>query len=138
MWEHKIDVKPYCSFIICVIYLEENMSLKFFKNIYQTYVPTQFLYDTNERKNKFFQETFDYFNKKNKYTNNYFFTPKDSEMKLRIGIKNNEKKDKDSQRDLSVFIQNDNIMNNLNINFEKEQYSISFGFYILFLKEFLN
>ena len=44
-------------------------------------------------------------------------------MKLRIGIKNNEKKDKDSQRDLSVFIQNDNIMNNLDIDFEKEQYN---------------
>ena len=44
-------------------------------------------------------------------------------MKLRIGIKNNEKKDKDSQRDLSVFIQNDSIMNNLDIDFEKEQYN---------------
>ena len=44
-------------------------------------------------------------------------------MKLRIGIKNNEKKTKDSQKDLSVFIQNDNMMNNLDIDFEKKQYN---------------
>jgi len=75
-WEQKIDGKPYCSFKICIVYLEENMSLIFFKNIYQTYVPTQFLYDINERKKKFFQETFDYFNKKNNNLNNFFLLQK--------------------------------------------------------------
>ena len=119
-WEQKIDGKLYCIIRISIIYLEENMSLIFFKNIYKSYVSAQFLYEINERKKKLFQDTFDYFNKKNKIVDNYF-TPKESEMKLRIGIKNNEKKT--SQKDLSIFINNDNMMNNLDINFEKDQYN---------------
>ena len=121
-WEQRIDGKLFCIFRISIIYLEENMSLIFFKNIYQSYVTTQFLYDINERKKKYFKEIFDFFNKKRNTIGNYFNT-KDSEIKLRIGIKNNEKKSKDSQKDLNVFIQNDNMMNNLDINFEKEQYN---------------
>jgi hypothetical protein len=121
-WEQRIDGKLFCIFRISIIYLEENMSLIFFKNIYQSYVTTQFLYDINERKKKYFKEIFDFFNKKRNTIGNYF-NPKDSEIKLRIGIKNNEKKSKDSQKDLNVFIQNDNMMNNLDINFEKEQYN---------------
>ena len=78
-WEQKIDGTLYCIFRISIIYLEENMSLIFFKNIYQSYVPAQFLYDINERKKRFFQDTFDYFNKKNKIVDNYC-TPKASEM----------------------------------------------------------
>ena len=119
-WEQKIEGKLFCIFRISIIYLEENMSLIFFKNIYQSYVPAQFLYDINERKKRFFQDTFDYFNKKNKIVDNYC-TPKASEMELRIGIKNNEKKT--SQKDLNIFMHNDNMMNNLDINFEKEQYN---------------
>ena len=119
-WEQKIEGKLYCIIRISIIYLEENMSLIFFKNIYKSYAPSQFLYEINERKKKFFKDTFDYFNKKNKIVDN-FFTPKESEMKLRIGIKNNEKKT--SQKDLSVFINNGNMMNNLDINFEKDQYN---------------
>ena len=92
----------------------------FLKNIYQSYVPAQFLYDINERKKRFFQDTFDYFNKKNKIVDNYS-TPKESELKLRIGIKTNEKRT--SQKDLSVFINNDQMINNLDINFEKDQYN---------------
>jgi hypothetical protein len=120
-WDQKIDGKLYCIFRISIIYLEENMSLIHLKNIYQSYVPAQFLYDINERKKRFFQDTFDYFNKKNRIVDNNYFSPKDSEMKLRIGIKNNEKKT--SQKDLSVFIHNDQIINNLDINFEKEPYN---------------
>jgi len=122
-WEIKKDHELFCIVRINIIYLEENMSLIFFKTIYQTYVSVQFLYDINERKKKFLQDTFDYFNKRNKNENFYYITPKYSEMKLRIGIKNNEKKTKDSQKDLSVFIQNDNMMNNLDIDFEKKQYN---------------
>ena len=85
--EQKIDDKLYCIIRISIIYLEENMSLIFFKNIYKTYVPTQFLYEINERKKRFFQDTFDYFNKKNKIVDNYL-TPKENEIALRIGIKN--------------------------------------------------
>ena len=128
-WEQKINGKLYCILRMSIIYLEENMSLIYFKNIYQSYVPTQYLYDINERKKKFFQETFDYFNKKNKNVNYNYSIPKRSEMKLRIGIKNNEKEDKDSQKDLSVFIQNNHMMNNLDINFEKEQYNSYFKLY---------
>jgi hypothetical protein len=120
-WDQKIDGKLYCIFRISIIYLEENMSLIHLKNIYQSYVPAQFLYDINERKKRFFQDTFDYFNKKNRIVDNNYFSSKDSEMKLRIGIKNNEKKT--SQKDLSVFIHNDQIINNLDINFEKEPYN---------------
>ena len=120
IWEQKLDGKLFCIVRISIIYLEENMSLIILKHIYQSYVTAQVLYDINERKKRFFQDTFDYFNKKNKIVDNYC-TPKDSEMKLRIGIKNNEKKT--SQKDLNVFIQNDNMMNNLDINFEKEQYN---------------
>ena len=120
-WEQRIDGKLFCIFRMSIIYLEENMSLIFFKNIYQSYVTTQFLYDINERKKKFFAEIFDYFDKKRNNIGNY--TPKNNEIELRIGIKNNEKRGKDSQKDLNVFIQNDNMMNNLDINFEKEQYN---------------
>ena len=119
-WEHKMDGKIFCIFRISIIYLEENMSLILLKNIYQSYVTAQFLYDINERKKRFFQDTFNYFNKKNRIEDNYC-TPKGSDMKLRIGIKNNEKKT--SQKDLSAYFQNDNMMNNLDINFEKEQYN---------------
>ena len=52
-WEQRIDGKLFCIFRISIIYLEENMSLIFFKNIYQSYVTTQFLYDINERKKKY-------------------------------------------------------------------------------------
>ena len=121
-WNQKIDGNLFCIFRISIIYLEENMSLIFFKNIFQSYVPTQYLYDINDRKKQLFKEIFDYFNKNNKNDAKYI-TPKDGEMKLRIGIKNNEKKTKDSQKDLSMFIQKDQIMNNLDINFEKEQYN---------------
>ena len=121
-WEQKVDGKLFCIFRISIIYLEENMSLIFFKNIYQSYVPTQFLYDINERKKRYFKEIFDHFNKKNNNIGNYY-TPKDNEIKLKIGIKNIEKKGKDSQKDLNVFIQNDNMINNLDINFEKDQYN---------------
>jgi hypothetical protein len=120
-WEQRIEGKLFCIFRMSVIYLEENMSLIFFKNIYQSYVTTQFLYDINERKKKFFAEIFDYFDKKRNNIGNY--TPKNNEIELRIGIKNNEKRGKDSQKDLNVFIQNDNMMNNLDINFEKDQYN---------------
>jgi hypothetical protein len=119
-WEQKIDGKLFCIFRISIIYLEENMSLVLLKNIYQSYVPAQFLYDINERKKRFFQDTFDYFNKKQRIVDNYC-TQKESEMKLKIGIKNNEKRT--SQKDLSAFINNDNMINNLDINFEKDQYN---------------
>ena len=119
-WEQKIDGKLFCIFRISIIYLEENMSLVLLKNIYQSYVPAQFLYDINERKKRFFQDTFDYFNKKQRIVDNYC-TQKESDMKLKIGIKNNEKRT--SQKDLSAFINNDNMINNLDINFEKDQYN---------------
>ena len=119
-WEQKIDGKLFCIFRISIIYLEENMSLVLLKNIYQSYVPAQFLYDINERKKRFFQDTFDYFNKKKRIVDNYC-TQKESDMKLKIGIKNNEKRT--SQKDLSAFINNDNMINNLDINFEKDQYN---------------
>ena len=119
-WEQKIDGKLFCIFRISIIYLEENMSLVLLKNIYQSYVPAHFLYDINERKKRFFQDTFDYFNKKQRIVDNYC-TQKESEMKLKIGIKNNEKRT--SQKDLSAFINNDNMINNLDINFEKDQYN---------------
>jgi len=121
-WEQKIEGKLFCIFRISIIYLEENMSLIIFKNIYKSYAPTQFLYDINEKKKKFFKEIFDYFNKKSNYIGDYF-SQTDGEIKLKIGIKNNEKKSKESQKDLNVFIQNDNMMNNLDINFEKDQYN---------------
>ena len=121
-WEQKIEGKLFCIFRISIIYLEENMSLILLKNIYQSYVTAQFLYDINERKKRFFQDTFNYFNKKNRIEDNYC-TPTDGEIKLKIGIKNNEKKSKESQKDLNVFIQNDNMMKNLDINFEKDQYN---------------
>ena len=121
-WDQKVDGKLFCIFRISIIYLEENMSLILFKNIYKSYVPTQFLYDINERKKNFFKEIFNHFNKKRNNIGNHF-NPKDNEIKLKIGIKNYESKSKDSQKDLNVFIQNDNMMNNLDINFEKDQYN---------------
>ena len=118
-WEIKKDRKHFCISRVSIIYLEENMSLIFFRSIYQTYVPAKFLYDINKSIKNCLQDSFDYFNKKNKKLDNYNIS-KDSEMKLKIGIKNIGK---DNKMDLNVFIQNDNMMNNLDINFEREQYN---------------
>ena len=118
-WEIKKDRKHFCISRVSIIYLEENMSLIFFRSIYQTYVPAKFLYDINKSIKNCLQDSFDYFNKKNKKLDNYNIS-KDSEMNLKIGIKNIGK---DNKMDLNVFIQNDNMMNNLDINFEREQYN---------------
>ena len=53
-WEKKVNNKPYCLSIISIIYLEENITLIIFKNIYQTHITSQMLYEVNQKKKNFF------------------------------------------------------------------------------------
>ena len=121
-WEKKENNKIYCIYRISIIYLEENLSLLIFKNVYQTHVTSQYLSDINTRKKKLFTEIRNYFNQKytkpslkNKLLN------KKQELKLIIGIKNNEDREEQENKNyLNMFIHNNSIIN-LNINNEKEE-----------------
>ena len=49
-WEKRENNTIYCIYRISITYLEENLSLLIFKNVYQTHVTTQYLSDINSRK----------------------------------------------------------------------------------------
>ena len=125
-WEKTINNKPYCISAISIIYLEENISLIIFKNIYQTHITAQMLYEVNLRKKQFFDNLIDYFLKKNNNLSIKHLSPKNNikEMILKIGIKNYINKEIIEQNDLNMFINNNSpIKNNDKNNNEKEQES---------------
>ena len=122
-WEKRENNKIYCIYRISITYLEENLSLVIFKNVYQTHVTTQYLSEINSRKKQLFNEIIDHFNKKNKnsYVNNFSIK---KNLKLIIAIKDNEDKEEENKNDLNMIIHNNSFIGHLDLkNKEKEEES---------------
>ena len=121
-WEKKENNKIYCIYRISIIYLEENISLLIFKNVYQNHVTTQYLSDINKRKKLLFNEIREHFN--NEYTQNtlgnYLFN-KNKGLKLEIGLKNYEEKDEELKNDLNMLANNHNLIKNLDIKDQEKE-----------------
>ena len=120
-WEKRENNKIYCIYRISITYLEENLSLVIFKNVYQTHVTTQYLSEINSRKKQLFNEIIDHFNKKNRnaYMNNFSIR---NNLKLIIAIKDNEDKEEENKNDLNMFIHNNSFIGHLDLkNKEKEE-----------------
>lgn len=93
-WEKKVNNKIYCIYRMSIIYLEENLSLLVFRNIWETHVPSQFISEINILKKTFFDDVKNYFIKKNCLIDNEDLFSKDvKDLNLKIGVKNYQKKD---------------------------------------------
>ena len=114
-WEKKLDNKLYCIYRLFIIYLEENISLMIFRNIWHQHVPSKLLYEVNSRKNILFDDVRNYFLKKNKL-NKYesYFNKNIKEISLKVGVRNSQK-EKDNQLDLDEMIHNNSIFKNIDI-----------------------
>ena len=104
-WEKKENNKLFCIYRISISYLEENICLLIFKNVFQTHVTTQYLYDINSRKKLFFNDIRNYFNKKHAQFGYQYFEPKMTDLNLMIAIKGN-KEDNEDNNDLNLFLNN--------------------------------
>ena len=121
-WEKKENNKKYCIYRISITYLEDNLSLLIFKNIYQTHVTTQYLSDINFRKKKLFNEIREYFNNRNvqKEIENRFLK-KYNGLKLEIAIKNYEDKNDENKNDLNMFIHNNSFIKNIDAKDQEKE-----------------
>ncbi len=104
-WEKKENNKLFCIYRISISYLEDNICLLIFKNVFQTHVTTQYLSDINIRKKLFFNEIRNYFNKKHAQFGYQYFEPKMTDLNLMIAIKGNEE-DNEDNNDLNLFLNN--------------------------------
>jgi len=104
-WEKKENNKLFCIYRISISYLEENICLLIFKNVFQTHVTTQYLSDINSRKKSFFNEIRNYFNRKHAQFGYQYFEPKMNDLNLMIAIKGN-KEDNEDNNDLNLFLNN--------------------------------
>ena len=104
-WEKKENNKLFCIYRISISYLEENICLLIFKNVFQTHVTTQYLSDINSRKKLFFNDIRNYFNKKHAQFGYQYFEPKMTDLNLMIAIKGN-KEDNEDNNDLNLFLNN--------------------------------
>ena len=123
-WQKRENNKTFCIYRISIIYLEENISLLIFKNSFTTHVTPQYLSEINYRKTEFFKELREFFDKKNKKSGLFgnHISPNKNLMKMEIAIKNFQDKEDENKNDLYMFIHNNSIMKNLDINeLEKEQ-----------------
>jgi hypothetical protein len=123
-WQKRENNKTFCIYRISIIYLEENISLLIFKNSFTTHVTPQYLSEINYRKTEFFKELREFFDKKNKKSGLFgnHISPNKNLMKMEIGIKNFQDKEDENKNDLYMFIHNNSIMKNLDINeLEREQ-----------------
>ena len=120
-WEKKENNKLFCIYRISISYLEENICLLIFKNVFQTHVTTQYLSDINSRKKLFFNDIRNYFNKKHAQFGYQYFEPKMNDLNLLIAIKGN-KEDNEDNNDLNLFLNNNkstyknveqNVINNI-------------------------
>ena len=110
-WEKKENNKLFCIYRISIFYLEENICLLIFQNIFQKHVTTQYLSDINSRKKLFFNELRNYFNKKHAQFGYQYFEPKMTDLNLMIAIKvNKEDVEDDNNNDLNLFLNNNNIV----------------------------
>ena len=106
-WEKRENNKLFCIYRISISYLEENICLLIFKNVFQTHVTTQYLSDINARKKLFFNELRNYFNRKHGQFGYQNFEPRITDLNLMIAIKAN-KEDNEENNDLNLFINNNN------------------------------
>lgn len=110
-WEKKENNKIYCIYRISITFLEDNISLLIFKNVYKTHITTQYLSEINRRKKLLFNEIRDYFNKKyaNSKIGNYF--PHNMKgIKLGIGLKNYEEKEDENNNYLNMLVHNNSLI----------------------------
>jgi hypothetical protein len=116
-WEKKENNKMYAIYRISITYLEDNISLLIFKNVYQTHVTTQYLSEINRRKKMLFKEIREYFNKKISQDGifNYFSNNKEN-LKLNIALGNYE--NENNKNELNMFIHNHSLFKNIE---KKEQ-----------------
>ena len=122
-WEKKENNKTFCMYRISITFLEDNISLLIYKNMYTTHVTTQYLSDINCRKKLLFNEIREYFNKRNSNTkliNCLSCENNNLGLNLQVGIKNY--KYKDNQNELNMFIHNNNsFLKNLNLKEEEKE-----------------
>lgn len=121
-WEKKENNKIYCTYRISITYLEENISLLIFKNVFQTHVTTQYLSDINKRKKLLFNEIRKQFNKGNiqNILGNYLYN-KNKGLKMQVGLKNYEEKDEEIKNDLNMFVNNHSIIKNLELKDQEKE-----------------
>ena len=123
-WQKRENNKTFCIYRISIIYLEENISLLIFKNSFTTHVTPQYLSEINYRKTGLFKELREFFDEKNKKAGLFgnHISPNANLLKMEIAIKNIQDKEDENRNDLYIFIHNNSIMKNLDINeLEKEQ-----------------
>ena len=118
-WEKKENNKLFCIYRVSISYLEDNICLLIFKNVFQTHVTTQYLSDINIRKKLFFNEIRNYFNKKHGKFDYQNFDPKISDLNLMIAIKATKDENEEDNNDLNLFINNN--INNAKNDIEKEE-----------------
>jgi hypothetical protein len=109
-WEKKVNNKPYCLTIISIIYLDENITLIIFKNIYQTHITSQMLYEVNKTKKIFFDNIKEYFLEKNKELMGNYISNNIKGLDIKIGIKNCRTKEDNEQFDLNMLILNNSFI----------------------------
>lgn len=104
-WEKRIKNKIFCVYRISIIYLEENLSLLAFRNIWHTHVASQLVSEVNNKKKLFFDEIINYFIKKNglmKISKNI------KDLNLKIGVKS-YKNEENNQINLDMIMHNEGI-----------------------------
>jgi len=93
-WDKKKNNKNFCTYKIYIIYLEENISLLVFWNVWQQHVPRQILYEADIKKKTLLNEVRNFFIQKtgkNKLKNFFSYDTKD--IKLKLGIKDYKRDD---------------------------------------------
>ena len=111
-WEKKVNNKIYCIYRMSIIYLEENLSLLVFRNIWETYVPSQFVSEVNILKKTFFNDIKNYFIQKNGLTQiEGLFYNDEKDLSLKIGVKNYQKKE-NNQINLDMIMNHEEIIKN--------------------------
>ena len=111
-WEKKLNNQIYCIYRISIIYLEENLSLVVFRNIWETHVPSQFVSEVNILKKIFFDDIKNYFIQKNGLIQiEGLFYKDEKDLSLQIGVKNYEKKE-NNQMNLDMIIHHEEFIKN--------------------------
>lgn len=116
-WEKRENNKTFCLLKITISYLEENISLIIFKNVYQSHTTTQYLSDVNARKKLFFNELKNYFYKKNNKNGYQIFDRKNFEAKLMMAVKTNIEENEENN-ELNLFMNNQ--IHNMKISMPNE------------------
>jgi len=112
-WDKKINNKNYCTIKIYIIYLEENISLLVFWNVWQQHVPRHLLYELDIKKKALFDDVRSYFfQKAGKAKLKNFFSYDTKEISLKLGIK--DYKRDDEAIDFNEIIHDNSYIKSLN------------------------